>query len=164
MLSITTYVNGASSRFFSMDRWLIFSDNNVCILGNMPTNFRDPAAMFSIFNSKIQASMLKFNNSAFSIASNHANGALFQIFCMDWGLIFSDNNVYILGQMPTNFRDPAAMFSIFNSKIQASMLKFNNSAFSYCKQPCEWPPLPIFLHGLGVDISGYHCLNGKSVG
>src|SRR5437870_2965866 len=124
MLSITTYVNGASSRFFCMDRLLIFSDNNVYILGQMPTNFQDTTAMFCIFNSKIHASMLKFNNSEFSIASNHANGALFRFFCMDWGLIFSDNTVYILGNMPTNFRDPAAMFSIFNSKIQASMLKF----------------------------------------
>jgi len=73
---------------------------------------------------------------------------------MDWGLILSDNDVYILGNMPTNFRGPAAMFCIFNSKIHAGMLKFYNSAFSYCKQPCEWRPLPIFLHGLGVDIFG----------
>src|SRR5437870_1570059 len=100
------------------------------MLGNIPTNFGDLAAMFCIFNSKIHASMLKFNNSAFSIASNHANGALFRFFCMDWGLIFSDNNVYILGKMPTNFRDPAAMFCIFNTKINGSMLWLNNSAFS----------------------------------
>src|SRR5437870_11466248 len=105
-----------------MDCGLIVSDNDVYILGNTPTNFRDTAAMFSIFNSKIQASMLKFNNSAFSTASNLANGASFRFFCMDWGLIFSDNDVYILGNTPTNFREPAAMFSIFNSKIQAGFL------------------------------------------
>ena len=90
----------------------------------------------------------------FPTACYHVNGALFRFVCMDWGLILSDNDVYILGNMPTNFRGPAAMFCIFNSKIHAGMLKFYNSAFSYCKQPCEWRPLPIFLHGLGVDIFG----------
>src|SRR5437870_13721211 len=99
------------------------------MLGNIPTNFGDLAAMFCIFNSKIHASMLKFNNSAFSIASNHANGALFRFFCMDWGLIFSDNNVYILGKMPTNFRDPAAMFSVFHRILKACMLLFYNCEF-----------------------------------
>jgi len=137
-----------------MDWGLIFSDNNVYILGNTPTNFRDPAAMFSIFNGKIQASMLKYNNSAFSTAGNLANGAFFQLFCMDCVLIFSYNDVYILEQMPTDFRDTTAMFCIFNSKIHASMLKFNISAFSYCMLPCEWRPFPICLHGLGVDTFG----------
>src|SRR5205814_419834 len=137
-----------------MDWGLIFSDNNVYILGNTPTNFQNPAAMFCIFNSKIHAGMLKYNNSALSAASDLANGASFRFFCMDWWLIFSDNNVYILGNTPTNFRVPAAMFCIFNSKIHAGMLKFNISAFSYCMLPCEWRPLPIFLHGLGVDFLG----------
>src|SRR5437870_12912380 len=86
-------LNGALFRFVCMDWGLIFSDNDVYILGNTPTNFRDPAAMFSIFNSKIQASMLKFNNSAFSTASNLANGVPFRFFCMIWGLIISDNDV-----------------------------------------------------------------------
>src|SRR5437867_11523100 len=121
-----------------MDWGLIFSDNDVYILGNTPTNFRDPAAMFSIFNSKIQASMLKFNNSAFSTASNLANGASFRFFCMDWGLILSDNDVYILEQMPTNFRDPAAMFSIFNSKIKASIVKYYYSALAIRYQTLDF--------------------------
>ena len=146
--------NGASFRFFCMDWGLILSDNDVYILEQMPTNFRYPAAMFSIFSSKIQAGMLKYNISAFSCCMQPCEWRHLPIFLHGQGLIFSDNDVYILGQMPTNFRDPAAMFSIFSSKIQACMLKYNNSAFSYCKQPCEWRPLPIFLHGLGVDIFG----------
>src|SRR5438034_7290104 len=119
----------------------------------MPTNFWDPVAMFSIFNSKIQASMLKFYNSAFSYCKQPCEWRLLPFFLHGQRLIFSDNDGYILGQMPTNFRDPAAMFSIFNSKIQASMLKFYNSAFSYCKQPCEWRLLRFFCMDWGLILS-----------
>ena len=76
----------------------------------------------------------------FPIASNLANGALFRFFCMDWGLIFSDNNDYILGNMPTNFRDPAAMFSIFNSNIRASFVQK-----SYAKSAIRYATVRFFL-------------------
>src|SRR5205814_4365863 len=47
----------------------------------------------------------------FPTACYHVNGALFRFFCMDWGLTFWVNNFFILGNMPTNFADPAAMLS-----------------------------------------------------
>ena len=76
----------------------------------------------------------------FPTACYHVNGALFRFFCMDWGLIFSDNNDYILGNMPTNFRDPAAMFSIFNSNIRASFVQK-----SYAKSAIRYATVRFFL-------------------
>src|SRR5438034_9902176 len=97
----------------------------------MPTDFRDTTAMFCIFNSKIQASMLKFYNSAFSHCKQPCESRPLPIFLHGQGLIFSDNDVYILGQMPTNFRDPAAMFSIYIGRVSCRVIVLNILAFAF---------------------------------